>query len=65
MLHKDIKGSNLLINKNGIIKIVDFRLSNYCSPKQKQLLTSRVVTLWYEAPELLLGDSFYITGINL
>lgn len=65
MLHRDIKGSSLLIDKNGILNIADFRLLNYCSPKQKQPLTSRVVILWYEAPELLLGASFYITGIDL
>ncbi|CAK7346743.1 unnamed protein product [Dovyalis caffra] len=65
ILHRDIKGSNLLIDKNGMLKIADFGLSNYYSPKQKQPLTSRVVTLWYRAPELLLGATQYGTGIDL
>ncbi|KAG6774366.1 hypothetical protein POTOM_021719 [Populus tomentosa] len=39
ILQRDIKGSNVRIDKNGILKIADFRISNYCSPKQKQPLT--------------------------
>uniref|UniRef100_A0A6N2K3Q5 Protein kinase domain-containing protein n=1 Tax=Salix viminalis TaxID=40686 RepID=A0A6N2K3Q5_SALVM len=65
ILHRDIKGSNLLIDKDGMLKIADFGLSNYYSPKQKQPLTTRVVTLWYRAPELLLGATDYGTGIDL
>jgi cyclin-dependent kinase 12/13 len=48
-----------------MLKIADFGLSNYYSPKQKQPLTTRVVTLWYRAPELLLGATDYGTGIDL
>jgi cyclin-dependent kinase 12/13 len=53
ILHRDIKGSDLLIDKDGMLRIADFGLSNYYSPKQKQPLMTRVVTLWYRAPELL------------
>ncbi|CAI9282181.1 unnamed protein product [Lactuca saligna] len=65
ILHRDIKGSNLLIDKNGKLKIADFGLANYYNPKQKKPLTSRVVTLWYRAPELLLGTTDYGVGIDL
>nr|QYW07103.1 cyclin-dependent kinase like 4 [Dimocarpus longan] len=65
ILHRDIKGSNLLIDKNGMLKIADFGLANYFSPNQKDPLTSRVVTLWYRAPELLLGTTSYGVGIDL
>ncbi|KAF5749231.1 Serine/threonine-protein kinase [Tripterygium wilfordii] len=65
ILHRDIKGSNLLIDKNGILKIGDFGLANYYSPNPKRPLTSRVVTLWYRAPELLLGSTDYGVGIDL
>uniref|UniRef100_A0A6N2NH23 Protein kinase domain-containing protein n=1 Tax=Salix viminalis TaxID=40686 RepID=A0A6N2NH23_SALVM len=44
--YTDIKGSDLLIDKEGMLKIADFGLSNYYSPKQKQPLMTRVVTLW-------------------
>eukprot|EP00257_Ricinus_communis_P019068 XP_015577945.1 probable serine/threonine-protein kinase At1g54610 [Ricinus communis] len=66
ILHRDIKGSNLLIDKNGVLKIADFGLANYYSPERnKRPLTSRVVTLWYRAPELLLGATDYGVGIDL
>ncbi|KAF5751825.1 Serine/threonine-protein kinase [Tripterygium wilfordii] len=65
ILHRDIKGSNLLIDKHGMLKIADFGLANTFTPKQKRPLTSRVVTLWYRAPELLLGSTDYGVGIDL
>ncbi|XP_057496087.1 probable serine/threonine-protein kinase At1g54610 isoform X1 [Actinidia eriantha] len=65
ILHRDIKGSNLLIDKNGMLKIADFGLANIFQPRQKRPLTSRVVTLWYRAPELLLGSTDYGVGIDL
>lgn len=65
ILHRDIKPSNLLIDTNGMLKIADFGLANFFPPKQKRPLTSRVVTLWYRAPELLLGSTDYEVGIDL
>ncbi|EOA13122.1 hypothetical protein CARUB_v10026141mg [Capsella rubella] len=65
VLHRDIKGSNLLIDNDGILKIADFGLATFYDPKQKQTMTSRVVTLWYRPPELLLGAINYGTGVDL
>ncbi|CAN4116458.1 unnamed protein product [Withania somnifera] len=65
ILHRDIKGSNLLIDKNGMLKIADFGLANFFNPEKKRPLTSRVVTLWYRAPELLLGATDYGIGVDL
>ncbi|MBA0837351.1 hypothetical protein Goarm_009516 [Gossypium armourianum] len=65
VLHRDIKGSNLLIDNNGVLKIADFGLATVFKADQKQPLTSRVVTLWYRAPELLLGATQYGVAIDL
>nr|TKR86202.1 putative serine/threonine-protein kinase [Populus alba] len=65
VLHRDIKGSNLLIDNNGILKIADFGLASFYDPAHVQPLTSRVVTLWYRPPELLLGATYYGTAVDL
>ncbi|KAJ0250445.1 putative cell division-related protein [Hirschfeldia incana] len=66
VLHRDIKGSNLLIDNSGVLKIADFGLASFFDPShQTQPLTSRVVTLWYRPPELLLGATRYGAGVDL
>ena len=65
VLHRDIKGSNLLIDYNGNLKIGDFGLATFFHPSQEQPLTSRVVTLWYRPPELLLGSTDYGVAVDL
>ncbi|GAA0140750.1 non-receptor serine/threonine protein kinase [Lithospermum erythrorhizon] len=65
VLHRDIKGSNLLIDDGGVLKIADFGLASFFDPNQNQSMTSRVVTLWYRPPELLLGATHYGVGVDL
>ncbi|KAL0348202.1 UNVERIFIED_CONTAM: putative serine/threonine-protein kinase [Sesamum angustifolium] len=65
VLHRDIKGSNLLIDNHGNLKIGDFGLATFFHASKKQPLTSRVVTLWYRPPELLLGATDYGVSVDL
>ncbi|KAG2675564.1 hypothetical protein I3760_12G010000 [Carya illinoinensis] len=65
VMHRDIKGSNILVNNRGILKVADFGLANFHSSGHGQPLTSRVVTLWYRPPELLLGSTEYGASVDL
>lgn len=65
IMHRDIKVSNILVNNEGVLKIADFGLANTLNPNSKQPLTSRVVTLWYRPPELLMGATSYGVSIDL
>ncbi|KAM3269139.1 protein IMPAIRED IN BABA-INDUCED STERILITY 1 isoform X1 [Capsicum chacoense] len=65
VMHRDIKGANLLVNNDGILKVADFGLANFCNLGRKHPLTSRVVTLWYRPPELLLGSTEYGASVDL
>lgn len=64
-MHRDIKGSNLLLDNEGNLKIADFGLASFFDPVQNQAMTSRVVTLWYRPPELLLGATMYGVAIDM
>ncbi|XP_028780508.1 protein IMPAIRED IN BABA-INDUCED STERILITY 1 [Neltuma alba] len=65
IIHRDIKVSNILVNNDGILKIGDFGLANTISSGNKHPLTSRVVTLWYRPPELLMGSTNYGLSVDL
>ena len=65
IIHRDIKCSNILINNNGKIKLGDFGLARNISQNNNKKYTYKVVTLWFRAPELLLGETLYSTAIDI
>ncbi|XP_044467687.1 protein IMPAIRED IN BABA-INDUCED STERILITY 1 isoform X2 [Mangifera indica] len=65
IMHRDIKTSNILVNNQGTLKLADFGLANMLLMRNKQKLTSRVVTLWYRPPELLMGSTNYNVSVDL
>eukprot|EP00668_Euglena_longa_P029275 GGOE01036621.1.p1 GENE.GGOE01036621.1~~GGOE01036621.1.p1 ORF type:complete len:460 (+),score=151.39 GGOE01036621.1:40-1380(+) len=64
IIHRDLKTSNLLYSNNGVLKVCDFGLARlYGEPIKK--MTPGVVTLWYRAPEILLGEEAYDPSVDM
>ncbi|ODQ49933.1 Pkinase-domain-containing protein [Saitoella complicata NRRL Y-17804] len=64
IIHRDLKTTNLLMTNRGELKVADFGLARYTSDPAPAL-TQLVVTLWYRAPELLLGARTYGTEVDV
>ncbi|KAG8488011.1 hypothetical protein CXB51_018321 [Gossypium anomalum] len=64
VLHRDLKTSNLLLSNQGELKICDFGMARQYGSPQKPY-TTKVVTQWYRAPELLLGAKTYSTAVDM
>ena len=64
VLHRDLKPQNLLIDKEGNLKLADFGLARAFGIPLRTY-THEVVTLWYRAPEVLLGSRHYNTAIDI
>ncbi|OBS73384.1 hypothetical protein A6R68_12061 [Neotoma lepida] len=63
VIHRDLKPQNLLINEFGAIKLADFGLARAFGVPLRTY-THEVVTLWYRAPEILLGSKYYSTAVT-
>ncbi|KAJ8552126.1 hypothetical protein K7X08_028569 [Anisodus acutangulus] len=65
VLHRDLKPQNLLIDpRTKVLKLADFGLGRAFGIPVRTF-THEVVTLWYRAPEILLGSRHYSTPVDV
>eukprot|EP00041_Stephanoeca_diplocostata_P007384 m.104457 g.104457 ORF g.104457 m.104457 type:complete len:312 (+) comp16849_c0_seq2:144-1079(+) len=64
VLHRDLKPQNILINKKGQLKLADFGLARAFGIPVRSY-SHEVVTLWYRAPDVLMGSQQYSTSIDI
>lgn len=65
VLHRDLKGSNILLSRTGVLKIADFGLARFYQRGRKADYTNRVITQWYKPPELLFGATVYDERVDM
>lgn len=65
VMHRDLKPQNLLLDETNLcLKIADLGLGRAFSIPVKSY-THEIVTLWYRAPEVLLGTTHYSTPVDM
>uniref|UniRef100_A0A8C9UT26 Cell division protein kinase 5 n=1 Tax=Spermophilus dauricus TaxID=99837 RepID=A0A8C9UT26_SPEDA len=64
VFHRVLKPQNLLINRNGELKLADFGLAQAFRIPVR-CYSAEVVTLWYRPPDDLFGAKLYFTSIDM
>ena len=67
VLHRDLKPANIMVTSSGAIRIGDLGLARlFYKPLHSLFQGDKVVvTIWYRAPELLLGSRHYTPAVDL
>jgi CTD kinase subunit alpha len=60
-LHRDVKPSNIMIDRQGVVKLADFSITTKVRPE----MTGNTTTRYYRAPELMYGEKHYSFEIDI
>ncbi len=64
VVHRDLKPQNLLISRNGVLKIADFGFARFVASPGREMTTG-VISEWYRPPEIFFGAKYYSYAIDI
>jgi serine/threonine protein kinase len=64
IVHRDLKPANILIFQDMTAKVGDFGMARDFSRNARMAVGREICTLWYRAPELLMGAHSYTAKID-
>jgi serine/threonine protein kinase len=64
VIHRDLKPQNLLISKNGVLKIADFGFARFTASPGREMTTG-VISEWYRPPEIFFGATYYSYAVDM